>query len=304
MDQKGSAPWGGLPEFQNNKGETDMETVRLSNGVEMPRLGFGTYQIRDLGECEACVTEAIEAGYRMIDTAQAYYNEEAVGAALSRCGLDRKELFVVTKVNFRNFAAGRCRESVLASMEKLRVEYLDLVLLHWPFNDYYAAWRDLEALYNEGLLRAIGVSNFHPDRLVDLINYNRVTPHVNQVEAHLFCQQREARGWMEKYGVVPMAYAPLGQARRKEMYTLPQVLGPAERYGKTPAQVMLRFLLQSGFLPIPKSVHPQRIRENLEVFDFSLDSGEMDALRALDTGVAMIGNPENPVRAEAAPHWK
>lgn len=281
-----------------------MDTIQLSNGVAMPTLGFGTYQITDLAQCEQCVLDAVTAGFRMIDTAQAYYNEEAVGAAIAQSGVARDELFLVTKVHFRNFTPGQCRRSVLESMEKLRVDYLDSVLLHWPFNDYYTAWRELEALYEEGLLRSIGVSNFHADRLVDLINYNKIAPHINQIEAHLFCQQKVCRDWMDKYAVTAMAYAPLGQARRQEMYELPQVTGPARKYGKTPAQVMLRFLIQSGFAPIPKSVHKERIEENVKVFDFTLDDDEMEALRALDTGVAMIGNPENPVRAEAALHWK
>lgn len=281
-----------------------MEHITLSNGVAMPVIGFGTYQITDLVQCQQCVLDAIAAGYRMIDTAQAYYNEEAVGAALAQCGVAREELFVVTKVHFRNFTPGKCRQSVLESLEKLRVDYLDSVLLHWPFNDYYTAWRELEELYEEGLLRSIGVSNFHADRLIDLINYNKIAPHIDQIEAHLFCQQKVCREWMDKYGVTAMAYAPLGQARRQEMYELPQVAGPAQKYGKTPAQVMLRFLIQSGFVPIPKSVHTERIEENVKVFDFTLTDAEMEALGALDTGVAMIGNPENPVRAEAAPHWK
>ncbi len=281
-----------------------MEHITLSNGVAMPVMGFGTYQITDLAQCQQCVLDAIAAGYRMIDTAQAYYNEEAVGAALAQCGVAREELFVVTKVHFRNFTPGKCRQSVLESLEKLRVDYLDSVLLHWPFNDYYTAWRELEELYEEGLLRSIGVSNFHADRLIDLINYNKIAPHIDQIEAHLFCQQKVCREWMDKYGVTAMAYAPLGQARRQEMYELPQVAGPAQKYGKTPAQVMLRFLIQSGFVPIPKSVHAERIKENVKVFDFTLTDAEMEALGALDTGVAMIGNPENPVRAEAALHWK
>lgn len=281
-----------------------MKTIRLSNGVEMPALGFGTYQITDLALCERSVLAAIDAGYRMIDTAQVYGNEEAVGAALKKTSVPRRELFVVTKVRFHSYEPDRCRASVLESMKKLGVDYLDLLLLHWPFANYYAAWRELERFYQEGVVRAIGVSNFHADRLVDLINYNDMAPHVNQIEAHLFCQQRVTREWMDKYRVAAMAYAPLGQARRQEMYALPQVLGPAEKYGKTPAQVMLRFLIQSGFAPIPKSVHPERVQENFQVWDFSLTGAEMEALRGLDTGVAMIGNPENPTRAEASLHWK
>ena len=281
-----------------------MEYIQLSNGVAMPSLGFGTYQIADLDLCEKCVLDAINAGYRMIDTAQGYYNEEAVGAALRKSPVPREELFVVTKVRFHNYEPETCRASVMQSLEKLGVEYLDLLLLHWPFANYYAAWRELERLYREGVVRAIGVSNFHADRLVDLINYNEIAPHVNQIEAHLYCQQRVNREWMDKYRVAAMAYAPLGQARRMEMYELPQVTAPAEKYGKTPAQVMLRFLIQSGFAPIPKSVHTGRIQENGQVFDFALDEVEMAALRALDTGVAMIGNPENPTRAEASIGWK
>ena len=281
-----------------------MKTIRLSNGVEMPALGFGTYQITDLALCERSVLAAIDAGYRMIDTAQVYGNEEAAGAAPTKTSVPRRELFVVTKVRFHSYEPDRCRASVLESMKKLGVDYLDLLLLHWPFANYYAAWRELERFYQEGVVRAIGVSNFHADRLVDLINYNDMAPHVNQIEAHLFCQQRVTREWMDKYRVAAMAYAPLGQARRQEMYALPQVLGPAEKYGKTPAQVMLRFLIQSGFAPIPKSVHPERVQENFQVWDFSLTGAEMEALRGLDTGVAMIGNPENPTRAEASLHWK
>ena len=281
-----------------------MDTIKLSNGVEMPALGFGTYQITDLAQCEQCVLDAIDAGYRMIDTAQVYGNEEAVGAALKKTPVARQDLFVVTKVRFHSYEVDKCRASVLKSMDKLGVDYLDLLLLHWPFGNYYAAWRELEKLYKEGKVRAIGVSNFHADRLVDLINYNDLAPHVNQIEAHLFCQQKVTREWMDKYQVAAMAYAPLGQARRQEMYALPEVLGPAEKYSKTSAQVMLRFLVQSGFAPIPKSVHLERIQENVQVFDFALDEAEMEALRALDTGVAMIGNPENPTRAEASKGWK
>ena len=281
-----------------------MKTIKLSNGVEMPALGFGTYQITDQAQCERCVLDAIDAGYRMIDTAQVYGNEEAVGAALKKSSVARQDLFVVTKVRFHSYEVDKCRPSVLESMDKLGVDYLDLLLLHWPFGNYYAAWRELEKLYKEGKVRAIGVSNFHADRLVDLINYNDLAPHVNQIEAHLFCQQKVTREWMDKYQVAAMAYAPLGQARRQEMYALPEVLGPAEKYGKTPAQIMLRFLIQSGFAPIPKSVHAERIGENVRVFDFTLDEAEMEALRALDTGIAMIGNPENPTRAEASKGWK
>ena len=281
-----------------------MERIKLNNAVEMPTLGFGTYQITDLAECERCVIDAIHAGYRMIDTAQGYRNEEAVGAGIRKSGVAREDLFVVTKVRFRNYEPEVCRASVLTSMEKLGVEYIDLLLLHWPFGNYYAAWRELEKLYAEGKLRAIGVSNFTPDRLVDLIGYNKVVPAVNQIEAHILCQRNEEREWMEKYHVAGMAYAPLGQARKQEMFEQPAVAALARKYGKTPAQVMLRFLVQLGMAPIPKSTHLARIQENFDIFDFSLADDEMETLRLLDTGVAMIGNPQDPVRTESALTWQ
>ena len=185
-------------------------TTTLNNGIEMPLVGFGTYQITDPGECEHSVLTAIESGYRLIDTAQNYGNERAVGSAVRSCGVARKELFITSKVWFRNHKEGECRASVMRSLERLGLDYIDLMLIHWPFGDVYAAWRDLEALYKEGVLRAIGVSNFSPDRLVDLINFNQVVPAVNQVETHLYCQQKEGHEWMGKYKVLHQAYAPPG----------------------------------------------------------------------------------------------
>ena len=272
-----------------------MECITLNNGVEMPLLGLGTFKMAG-EECTNSVRMAIQAGYRMIDTAGGYRNEEQVGQGIADSGIDRKELFIVTKVNFRSFE--NTRETVLSSLKKLRTDYLDLVLLHWPFGNYYAAWRELEKLHAEGILRAIGVSNFEPDRLIDLISFNKVTPALNQIETHLFCQRQVERRWMEKYNVSPMAYAPLGQARRCEMFTLPEVTSLADKYGRTPAQILLHYLIQLGIVVIPKSVHEERIKENLNVFGFKLTEAEMETLRALDTATPMVGTPAKPEKVE------
>ena len=272
-----------------------MECITLNNGVEMPLLGLGTFKMAG-EECASSVRLAIQAGYRMIDTAEGYRNEEQVGQGIAESGIDRKELFIVTKVNFRSFE--HAREAVLSSLKKLRTDYLDLVLLHWPFGNYYAAWRELEKLHAEGILRAIGVSNFEPDRLIDLISFNKVTPAINQIETHLFCQRQVERKWMEKYNVSPMAYAPLGQARRSEMFTLPEVTALADKYGRTPAQILLHYLIQLSIVVIPKSVHEERIKENLNVFGFELTEAEMETLRALDTAVPMVGTPAKPEKVE------
>lgn len=277
-----------------------MDMITLNNGVAMPALGYGTF-LTGGEECEDGVRIALRHGYRMIDTAQAYGNEQAVGNAVADSGVAREELFLVTKVNFRSY--GDTRRIVEQSMRNLRTDYLDLVLLHWPFGDYYTAWRELERLHAEGVVRAIGVSNFEPDRLIDLIEFNEVVPAVNQIETNLLCQRRAEHGWMERYHVRHMAYAPLGQGGRNEMFALPVVTELAQRHGKTPAQIMLRFLLQQDVTVIPKSVHESRIAENLDVFDFSLAEGELEALRALDTATPMIGNPSNPELVESAMTW-
>lgn len=277
-----------------------MNTLTLNNGIQMPVLGFGTFMMNG-SECEESVLTAIRAGYRMIDTAEAYGNEEAVGNAIIKSGVSREELFLVTKVNFRSYE--NTRETVEASLKKLKTDYLDLALLHWPFGNYYTAWRELEKLYQNGTIRAIGVSNFDPDRLIDLIEFNQVPPAVDQIETHLLCQRRAERAWLEKYHVQHMAYAPLGQGRKNEMFENPALLEIAEAHGKTPAQIALRFLIQSGVIVIPKSVHEYRIQENFNVFDFELTEKEMDCIRRMDTGIPMIGDPENPLKTEAAMKW-
>lgn len=277
-----------------------MNRITLNNKIQMPMIGFGTFLMGG-SECEKSVLVAIRSGYRMIDTAEAYGNEEAVGSAIVKSGIPREELFLVTKVNFRSYE--NTRETVEASLNKLKTSYLDLVLLHWPFGNYYAAWRELEKMYHEGKIRAIGVSNFDPGRLIDLIEFNEVVPAVNQIETHLLCQRRAEHEWLEKYHVQHMAYAPLGQGRKNEMFENPDLVEIAKTHGKTAAQIALRYLMQSGVIVIPKSVHTERIKENFELFDFALTAGEMERLVNMDTAIPMIGNPENPAMVEAAMKW-
>lgn len=257
-----------------------MEYVKLANGVEMPILGYGVYQVAK-DECERCVTDALEVGYRHIDTAQSYFNEEEVGAAIAKSGIPRKELFVTSKVWIEHYGYEECRKSVEESLEKLGTDYIDLMLLHQPFADYYGAWRALEDMYEEGRLRAIGVSNFYPDRLVDIASFARIRPMVNQVETHPLNQQHEAHEWMEKYGVQHEAWAPFGEGKGG-MFTNPVIASVAEKYGKTVAQVILRWEIQRGIVVIPKSVRKERMAENFDVFDFTLSDGDMALMATLD----------------------
>ena len=226
-----------------------------------------------------------------------------MGAGIRASGLDRKELFITSKVWFRNHESGECRASVFRSMERLGVDYIDLMLIHWPFGNVYAGWRDLEKLYEEGVLRAIGISNFAPDRMIDLLHFNKIVPAVNQVETHLFCQRQAEHAWMEKYKVAHQAYAPLGQNRINAMFDLPSVQMAAAAHRTTRAQIALRFLVQQGISVIPKSVHPERIRENIDIFDFELTEAEMTALHWVDNAAPMIGTAENPKRTESAMSW-
>lgn len=272
----------------------------IALGVSMPMLGFGTF-LNCGTDCERSVADAIRTGYRLIDTAEAYGNEEQVGNGIESSGVDRHELFLVTKVNFKSYEY--TRETVEQSLRKLRTDYLDLVLLHWPFANYYAAWRELEKLHAEGKIRAIGVSNFEPDRLVDLIAYNSAKPAVNQIETHLYCQRQAEHEWEKKYGVAHMAYAPLGQGKANTMYNETAVRELAAKYGKTPAQVLLRRSIQDGVTVIPKSVHAERIAENFDLFDFELTAEEMAVLRGLNKATPMIGNPEKPELVEMSMNW-
>lgn len=277
-----------------------MEYLKLNNGITMPALGLGTFMLA--GEiCEEAVTAAIQVGYRMIDTAEAYGNEAAVGNGIAKSGIDRKELFLVTKVNYKSYE--NVRETVEQSLKNLQTDYIDLLLLHWPFANYYNAWRELEKLYEEGKIRAIGVSNFEPAQLVDLIAYNKVVPAVDQIETNLYCQKSAQRTWLDKNKVAHMAYAPLGQGNRNEMFTEPEVIALAEKYHKKPSQILLRFLTQKGIIVIPRSIKAEHIRENFDIFDFSLTDDEIKKLTELDQKTAMIGNPNNPDLVEMSLTW-
>lgn len=273
-----------------------MEFVTLNNGVQMPKLGYGVYQV-DLAECERCVSDAIAAGYRLIDTAQAYYNEEGVGAAVAKSGVAREELFITTKVWITNAGEARAAASIDESLRKLGTDYLDLLLIHQPVGDYYGTWRAMEAAYAAGKVRAIGVSNFYPDRLVDLCHFVDVQPAVNQVETHAFMQQRKAHEVMRKYGVVHESWGPFAEGR-KGFFDNPVLAAIGAKHGKTVAQVALRFLIQSDVVVIPKSVRPERMAENLDVFDFALDASDMDALRALDQEESAFFNHYDPKTIE------
>ncbi|MGN0269015.1 MAG: aldo/keto reductase [Lachnospiraceae bacterium] len=277
-----------------------MEYLKLNNGITMPVLGFGTFMLN--GEsCEEAVLSAIKEGYRMIDTAEAYGNEVAVGNAIVKSGIARKELFLVTKVNYKSYV--NVRETVTQSLKKLHTDYIDLLLLHWPFANYYNAWRELEKLYEEGKLRAIGVSNFEPGQLVGLIAYNRIVPAIDQIETNLYCQRVEERKWLDKKNVAHMAYAPLGQGNRNEMFSEPEVTALAEKYQKSTTQILLRFLTQKGIIVIPRSTKPEHIRENFDIFDFTLTEDELSKLTALDQKTALIGNPNDPGLVEMSLTW-
>ena len=280
-----------------------MEYLTLNNGVKMPLVGFGTFQITDKEECEKSVASAIDAGYRLIDTAQAYGNEEFVGNAIKSCGVAREELFITTKLWFGNFEKAAAESSLCESLEKLQLDYIDMVLLHWPYGNVYEAWRTLEKFYENGEIRAIGISNFDADRMIDLITFNKIKPCINQIETHLFCQRKKESRWLKKYGLAHQAYAPLGQGMANEMFENETVKEIAANHGRTPAQIALRFLVQNGISVIPKSVHTDRIKENIDIFDFVLTDDEMSALSALDTVKPMIGKAENPETAEFAMTW-
>lgn len=257
-----------------------MNYVALSNGVKMPQLGYGVYQVTK-DECERCVNDALKVGYRLIDTAQSYFNEEEVGSAIAKSGITREEIFLTTKIWIEHYGYDEAKKSVLESMRKLQTEYLDLCLLHQPFGDVYGAYRALEDLYDEGKIRAIGISNFYADRMIDIASFNRIKPMINQVEIHPHNQQAESKIWHDKYGVQMEAWAPFGEGRG-DMFELPELKVVAEKHNKTVAQVILRWHLQRGIVVIPKSTHIERMKENFNVFDFSLSDEDMAAIAALD----------------------
>lgn len=263
-----------------------MDNIKLSNGIEMPQLGYGVYQVTP-EECENCVMDAISVGYRMIDTAQAYHNEEAVGSACKKSGVSRDQLFLVSKVWPSNYGEGQTMKSIDESLRKLQTDYIDLMLLHQPYCDRYGAYRDLEKAYKAGKLRAIGVSNFFPDHLIDLASNMEIVPMVNQVETHVFNQQREARKYMDELDTRIMSWAPLAEGCNG-LFNNSLLVQIGGKYGKTAAQVALRWLLQSGVIIIPKTTHKERMVENLNLFDFTLSDGDMKEIASLDTGGSLF----------------
>lgn len=279
-----------------------MNYVTLNNGVKMPQLGYGVYQVTP-AECERCVLDAIASGYRLIDTAQAYHNEEGVGEAIRKCGVPREELFIVTKVWICNAGEEKAYASILESLRKLQCDYVDLLLIHQPFGDYYGTYRAMERAQREGKVRAIGVSNFFPDRLIDLQAHVEVKPAVNQVEAHVFDQQAEAQRYMEKYGCQIMSWGPFAEGKNG-FFTHPVLQEIGQAHGKTVAQVALRFLLQRGMVVIPKSTHKERMVENFDVFDFELSAEEMDRLAALDLKRSLFLDHYAPATVEQFLEWE
>lgn len=269
-----------------------MEYVTLSNGVKMPKLGFGVFQISK-EDCERCVLDAIKAGYRHIDTAQSYFNEEEVGNAIVKCGVPRKELFITTKVWIDNYGYEKAKKSVLDSMKKLKTEYLDLVLLHQPFGDYYGAYKALQELYKEGKIRAIGVSNFYPERLADIVAFNEIPPQVNQVETNPLHQQIDAQANMVKRKVQMEAWAPFGEGRNN-MFSNTVLVEIGKKYQKSVAQVILRWLMQRNIVALAKSTHIDRMKENLDIFDFKLSEQDMVSISKLDEKGSLFFNHQTP----------
>lgn len=258
-----------------------MKEVMLNNRIKMPIAGFGVFQIPDLEECERAVLDAIEVGYRLIDTAQAYGNEEAVGRAIQKTFVPREELFITTKVWISNAGYEKAKGSIEESLKKMQLDYLDLVLIHQPVGDYYGTYRAMEELYKEGKIKAIGVSNFYPDRLVDICLFNEVIPAVNQVEVNVFHQQKEAEKVMTKYQVQMQAWAPFAEGRN-DMFNQPLLKEIGNRYNKTVAQVILRWLIQRGIVVLAKSTRKSRMEENINIFDFELSEQEMQIIAKLD----------------------
>ena len=264
-----------------------MEDIQLNNGISMPLLGFGVFQVTDPEICEQSVLAALKTGYRLIDTAACYGNEKAVGNAIQKSGILREEIFLVSKVWIQDAGYEKTLESFEKTLSNLQTDYLDLYLIHMPYGDYHGSWRAMEQLYQEKKIRAIGVCNFMPDRLADLILSHEVVPAVNQVELHPFCQQKQLRQLMERYCIQPMAWAPFAEGQN-HLFTDPTLTEIGQPYQKAPAQVTLRWLRQEKIVAIPKSVHEERIRQNFDVDDFTLSAQEMERIRAMDTGHALI----------------
>ena len=273
-----------------------MEYVLLNNNVKMPKLGYGVFQVSN-EECERCVLDAISVGYRAIDTAQSYGNEEAVGNAIQKCGVPREELFLTSKIWRSNASYEKAKASIEESLKKLKTDYIDLLLIHQPIGDYYGTYRAMEEAYEEGILKAIGVSNFYPDRFVDISNFVKVQPAVNQIETHPFQQQKQARKYLDKYHTQIESWGPFAEGR-KDLFQNPVLQEVGAKYGKTVAQTVLRFLIQSGVVVIPKSTHKERMQENFNVFDFTLNEADMQKIQALDEAESAFFSHYDPETVE------
>lgn len=270
-----------------------MQTVKLNNGIDMPILGFGVYLVPDHKECQRCVEEAIDIGYRLIDTAQAYFNEEGVGAAVKNSGIEREEFFLVSKIWITNGGYEKAKASINETLKKLQTDYLDLMLIHQPFNDYYGTYRAMEEAYKEGRLRAIGVSNFFPDRYVDLCNFVKIKPMINQMETHIFQQQKFLRKYLKNYNTQLMSWSPMARGANNVLNN-DALKSIGDKYSKTPAQIALRFLTQQNIIAIPKSIHKERMKENFEIFDFELSEDDMNTLNSLDKAESAFVNHYDP----------
>ena len=273
-----------------------MKYLNLRNGVKIPQLGFGTYKANDKGEGVEVIKTALKVGYRLIDTAQVYANEEMVGQAIKESGVPREELFIVTKLRFRDH--DNPIPKLEESFKKLGVDYIDLVLIHWPYGNYYHAYKVLEDYYKQGRIKAIGVSNFEPSRLIDLVNNCEIPPMVNQIEANIYAQRWEEQKWYNKYGCAIMAYAPLGHGVLPEIQEEPKMIEIAKKHCKTPAQIAIKFVLQRNMIAIPKSSNAGRIAQNFDLFDFELSEEEFNEIVKLDKRYPIIGRPEDPLIVE------
>lgn len=274
-----------------------MQTVKLNNGVEMPLLGFGVFQMTDADECERAVIDALETGYRLIDTAASYQNETQVGNALKQSQIAREDLFITTKLWLQDTSYEGAKAQFQRSLSRLQLDYVDLYLIHQPYGDVHGAWRAMEELYQAGKIRAIGVSNFHPDRLADLIAFNKIIPAVNQVEVNPFNQQLHAVPWMQSKHIQPEAWAPFAEGRNG-LFQHPQLIAIGEKYGKSVGQVVLRWLFQRGIVSLAKSVRKTRMTENINILDFTLTDNEMTQIAAMDTATSAFFSHRDPAMVE------
>ncbi len=279
-----------------------MKTIKLNNGIEMPQIGYGVYQVSP-DECERCVSDALKTGYRMIDTAQAYHNEEGVGRAVKNSGINRSDIFIVSKVWISNYGYEKAKASIDESLRKLQTDHIDLMLLHQPFCDRYGAYRALEDAYREGKLRAIGVSNFYPDHFIDLASNVDIVPAINQVETHVFDQQTEAQKIMEEFGTQIMSWGPLAEGRNN-LFSNETLTKIGNSHGKSVAQIALRWLIQRGVIIIPKSVHIEHMEQNLDIFNFELTDEEMAEIATLDTGKSLFFDHHDAETTKLFMSWR